>query len=141
MNMNLIWLRTPAALIGKLSCNSLVLLSILLNRDLGSHEVEITRGAVAKQMQCSVRTVDAMLAELEQAGLILSRETTRNGLRLHLKPDILPPRKNMPYSDAKKPARTVDAAEQDAGDEMTAFGVTMREFEQVMNGSSFNGTF
>lgn len=103
--MNLIWVRTPVSLIGKLSCNSLVLLSLLLNSDYGSHAVSVTRGQIAKQMNCSVRTVDAMLAELLREGLITGKEITRDGLMLRLKPDILPPRKNMPYpkSDAPKP--------------------------------------
>ncbi len=106
--MNLIWVRTPFSLIGKLSCNSLVLLSLLLNSDYGNHTVSVTRGHIAKQMNCSVRTVDAMLAELRREGLIISKEITRDGLLLRLKPDILPPRKNLPYpkSDASEPDHT-----------------------------------
>lgn len=89
-----LWVRMPVSLIGKISFGALAALSLLLNRDQnGSHTVYLRRKEFAESLQCSVRTVDGILSELEQAKLI-TKTRVQTAMRIDLAPDILPPRRN-----------------------------------------------
>ena len=91
--MEFTWIRLPIHLIGQISSNALILLSWMLNRDTGSHTVVFRQKELAELLHCSLRMIDHLFRELEQAGLILSRERLRTGTKIELQPDILPPRK------------------------------------------------
>lgn len=89
-----LWVRMPIALIGRISYGALAALSLLLNRDRdGSYTVYIKRKELAETMRCSIRTVDGLLAELEQAKLI-TKTRLQTAVRIELAPDILPPKKH-----------------------------------------------
>jgi hypothetical protein len=92
--MEKLWVRMPVDLIGKISYGSLVMLSILLNRDNGSHRVSINVSQLAKMAGCSRRHAETLLKELEAAGLILDRKREQFAAAFTLRADILPPKKH-----------------------------------------------
>lgn len=99
-----LWVRVPMDFIGKLSCNALIVLSLLLNQDADhSHTVYFKRPHLAQRLQCSLRTLDSYLSELEQAGLILERTRTQTAVCARLAPDILPPRTHSAQTAQPKP--------------------------------------
>lgn len=101
---NMLWVRVPVHFIGKLSCNALIVLSLLLNQDAdNSHTVYFKRPHLAQRLQCSLRTLDSYLSELERAGLILERTRTQTAVRVRLAPDILPPRRHSAQKPQQKP--------------------------------------
>lgn len=87
-----LWVRMPTDLIGKISFGALTVLSLLLNRDMGTHVVEITQTKFADSLQCDTKTLNKFLIELEQAELI-TKTRLQNATQITLAPDILPPRK------------------------------------------------
>lgn len=91
--MEFTWVRLPVHLIGSLSPKALILLSLLLNCETGSRTVKFRQRDFAEKLRVSVRCIDSLLRELEQAGLILSRSRMQSGTCITLKPDILPPRR------------------------------------------------
>lgn len=96
--MEFTWVRLPVHLIGTISSSGLILLSMLLNRDTGTHEVRLQNAELADMMHCTVRHIDTLIRELENAGLILSRQRTQYGVVYTLAPDILPPKKRSPQN-------------------------------------------
>ncbi|MBR3044543.1 MAG: hypothetical protein IKI45_08685 [Oscillospiraceae bacterium] len=96
--MKFTWVRLPVHLIGTISSSGLILLSMLLNRDTGTHEVRLQNAELADMMHCTVRHIDTLIRELENAGLILSRQRTQYGVVYTLAPDILPPKKRSPQN-------------------------------------------
>ena len=99
--MEFTWVRLPVELIGRYSANSLILFSLLLNRDQGDHTIQCRQQELAATMHCTVRCINKLLHELEEAGLILSRSRMRNCTCMILKPDILPPRKKQASPEGK----------------------------------------
>ena len=127
--MGFTWVRMPVHLIGELSPSALILLSLLLNGDLGSHTVCVRQTELAAQLHCSVRNIDTLLRELEREGLVTARERMRTGTRITLQPDILPPRKKDTKPE-KKPARTVSHRE---AWERTNSRISDEMIEKIMN--------
>lgn len=92
--MEKLWVRLPVDLIGKVTPDALILLSLLMNHEKADHAVNFKQQSLANLMHCSVRKIYKLLNELESAGMILERGRTQYASVLTLKPDILPPKKH-----------------------------------------------
>lgn len=117
-----LWVRMPVDLIGKISFGALTVLSILLNRDMGEHVIEISRKHFAESLHCNVKTLDSFLKELEQTNLI-TRTRLQTTIQITLAPDILPPRRLSGAKSGypKKPQRSSSIDMDDVAGLINAF--------------------
>ena len=125
--MEFTWVRLPVHLIGTISSSGLILLSMLLNRDTGTHEVRLQNAELADMMHCTVRHIDTLIRELENAGLILSRQRTQYGVVYTLAPDILPPKKRSPQNMQQSAGNSSSRTQQTQSTQRTQYTQKRRQ--------------